>query len=120
MKMSSFSDRNAVRAAWLGWAALFLATAALILHDSSRSVFPAYRFGALQWSSGRFLYELTGIGGFPYFPQAAILFTPFALLPPALGEITWRLANTGVFALGLRSFTRLAAGWIRISKSSNE
>jgi alpha-1,2-mannosyltransferase len=108
--MSSFSDRNAVRYAWIGWAALFLATAALILHDGSRSVFPAYRFGAQQWISGQFLYELTGIGGFPYFPQAAILFTPFAVLPPALGEIAWRLVNTGVFALGLWSFTRLAAG----------
>ena len=106
--MASSNDRNTVRYAWIGWAALFLATTAIILHDSSRSVVPSYRFGALQWISGQFLYELTGIGGFTYLPQAAILFTPFALLPPALGEISWRLMNTGVFALGLRSFARLA------------
>ncbi len=106
--MASLNERNAVRYAWIGWAALFLATAALILHDSSRSVVPSYRFGARQWISGQFLYELTGIGGFTYLPQAAILFTPFALLPPALGEMSWRIVNIGVFALGLRSFARLA------------
>jgi len=106
--MASLNDRDAVRYAWIGWAALFLATAAIVLHDSSRSVVPSYRFGALQWISGRFLYELTGIGGFTYLPQAAILFTPFAMLPPAAGEVSWRLVNAGVFALGLGSFARLA------------
>ena len=46
------------------------------------------------------MYELSGIGGFTYFPQAAILLVPFALLPPWLGEIAWRLVSVGAFALG--------------------
>ncbi len=106
--MAAVSDKRGERYAWIGWAALFLATAAIIVHDSSRSVVPAYRISALQWIAGQPLYELSGIGGFTYFPQAAILFVPFALLPPALGEVLWRLVNIGVLAFGLRSFARLA------------
>jgi hypothetical protein len=48
------------------------------------------------------------VGGFVYFPQAAILFMPFALLPVVAGEVLWRLVNIGVFAFGLRGFSRLA------------
>jgi hypothetical protein len=43
-----------------------------------------------------------------YFPQAAVLFVPFGLLPVVAGEVLWRFANIGVFALGLRGFSRLA------------
>jgi alpha-1,2-mannosyltransferase len=87
---------------------MFLAAVAIILHDSSRSVVPIYRFGALQWIAGQRMYELSGIGGFTYFPQAAILFVPFAVIPPVLGEALWRLASIGVFAAGLRGFSLLA------------
>ncbi len=91
-----------------GWGVLFLATAAIILHDSSRSIVHIYRFAALSWASGTRIYELSGIGGFTYFPQAAILFLPFALLPHSMGEVLWRLVSIGVFAFGLWGFARLA------------
>lgn len=102
--------RRAERFAWLGWAALFLTTAAIIAAGSERSVVPAYRDAALNWLAGRGMYDGTGVGGFVYFPQAAVLFVPFAVLPAVLGEALWRFVNIGVFAFGLLGFARLAGG----------
>jgi len=109
------SDKQAEKSAWFGWLALFLATAAIIMAGSDRSVVPAYRTAALSWFASQGLYDGTGTGGFVYFPQAAILFAPFAMVPQAMGEVLWRLVNTGVFALGLRSFAGL--GYQRSGKN---
>lgn len=106
--MVSAGGSRAERYAWIGWAVLFFATAAIIIGDGSRSVVPAYRNAALNWISGRSLYDGTGVGGFTYFPQAAILFAPFAILSPVMGEVFWRLVNIGVFAFGVSGFARLA------------
>jgi len=100
-------NKQAEMNAWLGWLALFLVTAAMILAGSNRSVVSAYRTAALNWFAGQSLYDGSGVGGFVYFPQAAILFAPFAMIPQTAGEVLWRLVNTGVFALGLRSFAGL-------------
>src|SRR5512145_2813365 len=97
----SANGRKSERNAWIGWFVLFMVTAGIIAYDSSRSVVEAYRHGALQWIAGQRLYELSGVGGFTYFPQAAILFAPFAMLPTVIGEILWRLVNTGIFAAGI-------------------
>ncbi len=101
------SDKQSDKNAWLGWMALFLVTAALIIAGSNRSVVSAYRTAAVNWFAGHGLYDGSGVGGFVYFPQAAILFAPFAMIPQAMAEVLWRLVNTGVFALGLRSFAWL-------------
>lgn len=100
-------DKQAEKNAWLGWLALFLVTAAMIIAGSERSVVPAYRTAALNWFAGKGLYDGLGVGGFVYFPQAAILFVPFSMIPQTVGEVLWRLVNIGVFALGLRSFAWL-------------
>ena len=109
------SDKQAEKSAWFGWLALFLATAAMVLAGSNRSVVPAYRTAAMNWFAGQGIYDGTGVGGFVYFPQAAILFAPFAMVPQAMGEVLWRLVNTGVFALGLRGFAGL--GYQRSGKN---
>lgn len=108
MKKSLFSNGRALWTAWAGWAALFLITAAMVVGGSGRTVVPSYRLGALNWLHGQGLYDGAGVGGFVYFPQAAILFAPFAMFSPTMGEVLWRLAVIGMFALGLRSFARLA------------
>src|SRR3990170_6126093 len=105
--MLLISDKQSERTAWLGWVALFLVTAAIIMAGSSRSVVSAYRTAALSWFAGQGLYDGSGVGGFVYFPQAAILFAPFAMIPQTMGEVFWRLVNLGVFALGLRGFALL-------------
>lgn len=107
MKTSQWTDSNAVRYAWIGWALLFFTVAAIMAAGSQRTVVVAYRDGALDWIAGRGMYTGEGIGGFVYLPQAAMLFVPLALLPKVVGEILWRLAAIGTLALGLRSFARL-------------
>jgi hypothetical protein len=82
-------------------------TAALVIAGSERSVVPNYRAAALVWLHGYALYSGEG-AGFLYLPQAAILFTPFAVLPPVLGGLLWRAFTIGVFALGIYRFAQLA------------
>jgi hypothetical protein len=104
----SLTTKKAARNAWIAWAVLFLATAAIIIGGSSRTVVPAYREGALSWIAGEIIYKHPGVGGFPYLPQAAILFIPFSLSSIIVGEVTWRLVNIAVFALGVFRFAGLA------------
>ena len=101
-------EKKAVRIAMAGWVVLFLAVSAIVVLDGKRSVVPSYRAGALGWISGQPLYDGTGVGGFVYLPQAAVLYVPFALFPPVVGEVLWRLAMIAVFAAGLYRFGRLA------------
>lgn len=99
---------NVDRSAWIAWTVLFLIVAAIIVLGGHRTVVPSYRQSALDWLASRQLYDGTGVGGFVYFPHAAILFMPLAWLPPLPGEVIWRLVNIGTLALGLHAFARLA------------
>jgi hypothetical protein len=96
-----------VQYAWAGWALLFLAASTAILLNGLRSTMPIYRYAALAWVQGQRIYELSGIGGFTYFPQAAILLVPFAVLPAAVGEVAWRLVSIGVFVFAFRELSGL-------------
>jgi hypothetical protein len=96
-----------VRIAWLLWAALFAAATASTLTGHSREVTHHYRDASHHWFLGEDLYAITG-HGFLYFPQAAILFAPFAYLPFYVGEIAWRAAILLVFAAGVCRLARLA------------
>jgi alpha-1,2-mannosyltransferase len=93
--------------AWMAWCALFVTLSVLILAGSDHSVISAYRDAAHQWVAGHDIYTDTG-HGFLYLPLAAILFAPFALLPPAACEIAWRCLGIGVFALGVRRIEKIA------------
>lgn len=72
-----------------------------------RSVVPSYFSGAQNWLHGLGLYTGTG-QGFLYFPQSAIAYIPFAILPVHLGEIIWRIIIITVFAYGIFKFSTLA------------
>jgi alpha-1,2-mannosyltransferase len=108
--VSANKQHSDVRNAWLIWAALFLTIAVMIFTGNTRVSIPSYWTAASNWLAGRGLYDGTGVGGFVYLPQAAMLFVPFSLLPPAPCETLWRVVNIGVFALGLRAFSRIAGG----------
>ncbi len=99
------------RSAWVLWGLLFLAGAAVIIHGDSRTDVTALWLSSGNWLAGQGLYfDGSGIGGFVYFPQAAILFIPFALFPKIIGEVLWRFVNIAVFAAGLYYFMQLLAG----------
>src|SRR5512132_746242 len=99
--MGAMSAKRGEQYAWAGFILLFVAATVAVMMNSLRSTLPPYRFAALNWIHGINLYDLSGIGGFTYFPQAAILIVPFALLPPMVGEVAWRLVNVAVFAFSL-------------------
>jgi hypothetical protein len=106
----SWSEKQSIWYTWIGWAVLFVVTAIMIVLDSSRSVVPAYTIGPLNWVAGRNLYDGIGEGGFVYFPQAALLYLPIAMLPGIMGEVVWRFVNIGVFAIGIRGLAQIASG----------
>jgi alpha-1,2-mannosyltransferase len=102
--MSSSSWQR--RAAWGFWLLLFLAiNADVVRRPLNHTTMGTYRFAATQWWAGQDPYTYDNHSGFLYFPQAAVIFTPFNLLPFYLGEILWRAATFGLFAYAL---TRLA------------
>jgi alpha-1,2-mannosyltransferase len=93
----------------MAWAALFATISILILAGSDHSVVSTYRDATIQWFAGRNIYTDTG-HGFLYLPAAAILFAPFAWLPPAACEIAWRLMVIGGFAIGVWRLGKIAEG----------
>lgn len=101
--MESFMQKinSEERGGWIASTVLFLMSAALILAESPRSVYPSYQNGSLNWLAGNTLHSGDGVGGFVYLPQAAVLFIPFALLPRTLAEILWRFFMIGIFGAGI-------------------
>lgn len=65
-----------------------------------------YVASTLDWWSGEPLYTV-GLHGFLHFPAAAVLFGPFALLPPVVADQTWRLLSVLVFTLAVYRAARL-------------
>lgn len=102
------TGKRTVRIAWIGWFVLFVVVVGMIVAGNTRTFILSYWAAASDWLAGRNLYDGLGVGSFVYLPQAAILFVPFSLFPPALCEILWRIVNIGTFAVGLRSFSRIA------------
>jgi hypothetical protein len=89
---------RALRAALFVWALYMLIIVVVVAaRPDKRTVTPEYREAAVEWWSGQPIYEVRE-GGFLYLPQAAILYTPYALLPKRVGEPLWRLTGLGLFA----------------------
>ncbi len=85
---------------WLLWLVLALGVSSYSYQqDFKRTVVPAYRQASLQWWQGQSLYgELDSIHGFLYLPAAAVVTSPFALLPSNMHEILWRCVSVLVLA----------------------
>jgi len=97
---------------WLIWAlfAVAMAAATLLksdLHD--RTVTPEYHGAAMLWWQSKPIYT-EGVHGFLYLPQAAVLYSPFALLPLPAEEVLWRLVGIGAYAAGIWTLTRRLFG----------
>lgn len=96
---------------WLGY---FLLLSVVVAHAPEHAVTPTYAEASRAWWAHRPLYDLQSVHGFLYLPQSAILYTPFALLPPVPREILWRAVNLAVLAGAL---ARLARFFPRPSRS---
>jgi hypothetical protein len=106
MRRVTIQTLNQDRTGWILWSGLFGVLAVWIAIGNPHSVTPAYHEAALHWIGGRNLYLDTG-RGFLYLPQAALLDIPFALAPPVVSEIGWRIVTIGVFAAGAWRLSRL-------------
>lgn len=90
------------------WAIFALAIGVYVAtHPGQRTVTPTYRIAAGAWFAGRRLYNVGGVGGFMYFPQAALVYAPFAALPHDIGEVLWRLCGLAIFVSGIARLASL-------------
>jgi alpha-1,2-mannosyltransferase len=88
--------------AWGFWLLIFLAINTDVARYPARhNTSPTYRLASTRWWAGQDPYTTNAHAGFLYFPQAAILFTPFTWGPLLLGEFLWRLVTFGLFAYAL-------------------
>jgi alpha-1,2-mannosyltransferase len=89
--------------AWQFWILIFvLINADVVRHPLAHTTMPTYRTASSQWWAGQDPYSSDRAhDAFLYFPQAAVIFTPFNVLPFYAGEILWRLACFGLFAYAL-------------------
>jgi hypothetical protein len=102
MTTASRQNKLWLRWAWGFWLLIFLIiNADAVRRPAKHTTMPVYRLASTQWWAGHDPYTYRAHDGFLYFPQAAILFTPFNLLPFYAGEILWRAATFGLFAYGL-------------------
>lgn len=87
----SWTKPHDLRHGWLLWAIFILIIALLgSIPDHLRTVVPNYHDAAIAWLDSGPLYSGRP-SGFLYFPQSAICYIPFALLPDRLGEAMWRI-----------------------------
>jgi hypothetical protein len=96
---------------WLIWLLVFLVICGdVIRRPHSHTTTPTYRLAATQWWAGQDPYSYRNHDAFLYFPQAAILYTPFTWGPPMLGDLLWRATAFGLFAYAM---VRLQAFFLR-------
>ncbi|MGZ5545245.1 MAG: glycosyltransferase family 87 protein [Limisphaerales bacterium] len=70
-----------------------------------RTVSGSYHLATAQWWAGKDIY--VGPSGMNYFPHFVVLYTPFHLLPLAVGEVLWRLLAIGTIATGVWKLIRI-------------
>lgn len=104
-------EARAVRWGIFLWVVYSLVIAGIVAaQPDRRTVTPEYREASGEWWSGRDIYEVR-MHGYLYLPQAAMIYTPFAALPPRVGEPLWRLVGLGLLAWSIwRLASRFGGG----------
>jgi len=96
------------KAAWIIVALLFMGILTDVArHPASHTTMPTYRLAASQWWAGTDVYSLREHDGFYYFPQAAVVFSPFNVLPSLAGDFVWRACTFGLFLYALVRLNRV-------------
>ena len=71
------------------------------VQPDKRTVTPEYRQASEKWWAGKESpYNMSQVG-YLYLPQAAILYTPYQMLPKCIGEPLWRWTGLALLAAGL-------------------
>ncbi len=96
--------------AWGAWIVLAGVLAARVgFFPAEDSVALCYRGACDAWWHGREMY-VDLLLGFIYMPQAALLYTPFYVLPQPIGEPLYRVAIVALLAWSVWRLTRLTSG----------
>ncbi|MDD4933430.1 MAG: hypothetical protein PHO89_08210, partial [Methylacidiphilaceae bacterium] len=90
MKRECLAQSALSRTGVLLWAGYLLLLSLVVAHAPAHAVTPTYAAASQAWWQHHNLYDLQSVHGFLYLPQSAILYAPFALLPPVPREILWR------------------------------
>ena len=99
---------RAIRMAVGAWFLFALIVGIVVaVQPDKHTVTPEYRQASEKWWGGTQSLYTTDQGGYLYLPQAAILYTPYQLLPKRVGEPLWRLTGLGLLALGLWRVSKL-------------
>jgi len=99
---------RAIRMAVGAWFLFALIVGIVVaVQPDKHTVTPEYRQASEKWWAGTQSLYTTDQGGYLYLPQAAILYTPYQLLPKRVGEPLWRLTGLGLLALGLWRVSKL-------------
>jgi uncharacterized membrane protein len=95
--------------AWALWgvAALVISIIVVVRPNVSNSNCIMFTTISHSWWTGQDLYILGSIDGFLYFPQCAIIYTPFAALGNPIGGIAWRLVGMAIYCVGLWRLAKL-------------
>ncbi len=94
--------RRYLTATAVAWILPFLAVAAMVAADPAKNtVTPVYHAATSAWWANQPLYTY-GAHLYFYFPQFAVAFTPFHMLPMWLGDNLWRLLSMVLFAWAIR------------------
>jgi hypothetical protein len=104
------ADRRWAMVALVVWCTAFIAVATYSImmpgteaKPRGHTVTTVYWKAARQWWHSEDMYgskeaTLEGLHGFLYFPQAAVLFTPFAFFPETVAEVLWRFVSIATAA----------------------
>lgn len=87
------------------WILANLGIAALALFKPLLPVTRGFMAASLEWWAGEPLYDAAA--PFLHLPAAAMLFSPFACLPPVVADQVWRLLSAAVLTLAVYRAARL-------------
>ncbi|MEP9373030.1 glycosyltransferase 87 family protein [Mesorhizobium sp. KR1-2] len=92
------------------WGLGFLGAAIQAAVTDDRAVVPVYRRSVEHFSAYEQLYNVELSMGFLYAPAFAVLYTPFLMLGPVLGDLLWRLVGIAVLTAAAAKQARKLGG----------
>jgi alpha-1,2-mannosyltransferase len=98
-------EKPAFRFAMLIWAVMALVVFTIVaIQPDKRTATLEYQKASTRWWDSDNLYK--GKNNYLYLPQAAMLYTPFNVLPKRVGEPLWRMVCLGSLAFALWAAAR--------------
>ncbi len=109
-RLDAIPQKRALQGGVAVWALIAAIVFTIVAIDPmGRSATKEYQEAATRWWNSETLYK--GKNKYLYLPQAAMIYTPFNLLPKRVGEPLWRMACLGTLAVALWAAARhLAPG----------